>query len=108
MMEERFKNLRKELHLTQKEFGEKLGITNTAVSKLERKERAASDRVVRDICREFNVNETWLRFGTGEMFKKETPSPSLIRAEIENILNNMDDSELALARNILSVIEKHS
>lgn len=62
---ERLAYLREHLEKSQQEFGDALGITNSTISLLERKKRNISDRVIRDICREFNVNEDWLRTGTG-------------------------------------------
>lgn len=65
---ERIKELRKSLGLTLEKFGEKLGVGKTAISKLEKDERNLTDQMCKSICREFNVNEEWLRTGDGEMF----------------------------------------
>lgn len=71
-MNERIKELREILKLSQESFGEKIGITSRGhISSVERKQRNVTTRIINDICREFNVNEEWLRFGTGEMFKEE-------------------------------------
>jgi len=68
-MNGRIKVLRKTLELNQTEFGTKIRLTTGAVSDIERgKVKNITDRVVNDICREFNVNENWLRTGEGEMF----------------------------------------
>lgn len=68
-MGERVKLLRKENNLSQEEFGEKINIKAKAhISSLESGKRSVTDRIINDICREFNVNEDWLRNGTGEMF----------------------------------------
>ena len=69
-MNERVKELRKYLGLTQDKFGEKLGIKKSAVSKIEKSENGVTDQMFKSICREFNVNEEWLRDGVGEMFVK--------------------------------------
>ena len=50
-------------------FAKRLGITQPFVSKLCSGASQPSDRTISDICREFNVNETWLRTGEGDMFK---------------------------------------
>lgn len=66
----RIKELRKfVLKLTQDEFGSKLGLTKTAISYVESGKNNATDRLIKSICREFNVREEWLRYGTGEMFE---------------------------------------
>lgn len=67
-IEDRILSLREELGLSQDEFGEKIGVTKSTISLIERKLRNPSERVIRDICREFNINEKWLRSGEGEMF----------------------------------------
>lgn len=66
-IEDRILKLREELELSQEEFGEKIGVTKSTISLIERKLRNPSERVIRDICREFNVNEEWLRAGEGEV-----------------------------------------
>lgn len=67
-MNERIKELRKHLGLTLEEFGKRLGVTRSAIGHLERGERTLTDQMFLSICREFNVNENWLRTGDGEMF----------------------------------------
>ena len=64
-MNERFKQVRKALGLTQSEFGKSLGISNTAISKIEKGENNVSESNIISICREFGVNEEWLRTGAG-------------------------------------------
>ena len=67
-MKDRIKEVRKSAGMTQVEFGEKLGVKGNTVTNYETGLRTPTDAVVRSICREFNVNEEWLRTGTGEMF----------------------------------------
>lgn len=69
---ERIKLLRKELSLSQEAFGEKLGVGKTAVSKIEKEENKLTERNVTFICETFNVNECWLRNGTGDIFRELT------------------------------------
>lgn len=65
---ERVRTLRKELSLTQSDFGKRVGVGKTAISKIEKNENSLTDRMFNSICREFNVNEDWLRSGDGDMF----------------------------------------
>ena len=67
-MNERLKLIRRELSLSQEAFGKKLGVTGTAISRIEIGNRAITEQMILAICREFNVREEWLRNGTGEMF----------------------------------------
>lgn len=64
----RLKKLRKELSLSQEAFGKRLGITGAGISKMESGDRSITEQMILAICREFNVNEDWLRNGTGDMF----------------------------------------
>ncbi len=65
---ERIKKVRRALDLTQKEFGDRIGIKRNSVALIENG-RSTSDQTIFSICREFDVNEEWLRNGEGEMFK---------------------------------------
>lgn len=69
-MNERIKELRKALKLSQDAFGRRIGISGASVSRLESGENEPSAQTVAFICREFSVSETWLRYGTGEMYRK--------------------------------------
>lgn len=68
---ERVKIIRKNAELTMEKFGEKLGVTKTAVSLIESGKNALTDQMAKLICREFNVNYFWLRDGTGEIYMEE-------------------------------------
>lgn len=65
---ERIFNLRKSLNLTLEKFGERLGVTKTTISRIEKEERAMTEQMLKAICREFDINEEWLRTGEGEMY----------------------------------------
>ena len=70
-MNNRIRKLRKTLDLTQKEFAERIGIKQNTVATYEIGRSIPIDAVISLICREFNVNETWLRSGEGEMFRQD-------------------------------------
>lgn len=67
-MNERLKKLRKTLDLTQQKFGERIGVKGNTIAQYELGRNEPIDAVINLICREFNVNEEWLRTGTGDMF----------------------------------------
>ena len=54
--------------LTKSAFAEKINVGQPFISQLYSGKKNPSDRTISDICREFNVNEIWLRTGEGEMF----------------------------------------
>ena len=107
-MNERIKQLRKTLGLTLEKFSNRLGVGKTAISKLENNENNLTQQMFKAICREFNVNEEWLRDGTGEMFR--LPDDTSIRAnaikwEIVGELQHIDnvwmlDQILKMVKNI--------
>lgn len=72
-MKERLKKLRKNLDLTQQAFADKIGMKQNTIAQYEMGRTTPSDAIVFSICREFGVNERWLRNGEGEMFVKSTP-----------------------------------
>ncbi|MBO6214435.1 MAG: helix-turn-helix domain-containing protein [Lachnospiraceae bacterium] len=70
-MGQRIKKLRTELNLTQVEFCKRIGLKRNSISLVETGMRNISDQSIFSICREFQVNEDWLRYGKGEMFSSD-------------------------------------
>lgn len=68
---ERIKTLRKSFHLSQTEFGSRLGVKQNTVATWESGVRIPSDVSIRSIAREFKANEEWLRNGTGKLDSTE-------------------------------------
>lgn len=68
-IKDRLRNLRRQLDLTQAEFAERIGSVQNTITGYENGRRQPSGAVISLICKEFNVNEEWLRDGVGEMFK---------------------------------------
>ena len=83
-MKDRIKQIRKANKLTQVEFGERIGVKGNTVTNYETGLRNPTDAVMLSICREFNVNEEWLRTGNGEMFIPKIPND-----EITNMLTDV-------------------
>ena len=67
-MNERIKELRSRLGLTQEEFSSKIGLSRNFIAQIETGTKKPSERTIFDICEKFNVNQDWLRSGNGEMF----------------------------------------
>ena len=91
ILKDRIKKIRKELDLTQQEFADRIGIARGNVGAYEVGKNAPSDAVISLICREFNVNEEWLRNGTGEMFIVQTKAEQ-IASFAGDLLKEEDDS----------------
>ena len=65
---ERLKILRNRLKLSTRAFGKSVGLSGSVISNMENKRRNITERTVKDICREFNVNPDWLNNGCEPMF----------------------------------------
>ena len=80
-MNVRIKQLRKAANLTQQEFADRLKIKRNTVATYEAGKSIPSDAAVALICREFHVNDEWLRTGSGEMFENAPCSALDVLAE---------------------------
>ena len=69
-MNQRIKQLRRILDLTQQDFAERIGLKQNSIALIESGKRNISNQAVLSICRTFSVNETWLRTGEGEIFNE--------------------------------------
>lgn len=78
-MKDRIKKLRKELDLTQQAFADKIGMKQNTIAQYEMGRTTPSDAIIFSICREFDVNEEWLRTGEGEMFEQMTDQQKILR-----------------------------
>ena len=77
---ERIKYLRKDvLNMNQEDFSDRLKISRGNLSNIEINRVNTTDRVISDICREFDVNETCLRTGEGEMFEQLTDQQKVMK-----------------------------
>lgn len=90
-MNDRIKELRKILDLNQTEFGEKIGAKQTTVAGWEARGRKPSEAAIISICREFNVNEHWLRNGEGPMFRPVKTIDNELTVEIAKLVKSEDE-----------------
>nr|DAM71280.1 MAG TPA: Repressor protein CI [Caudoviricetes sp.] len=90
-MNERLKQLRKELNLTQQEFADKLGTARNNIAGYETGKRNPSDAAISLICTKYNVNENWLRTGEGDMFVKLSYSDEIAQF-VGQLMTEEDDS----------------
>ena len=86
-MNERIKELRNVLKLTQQGFADKVGTSRSNIACYETGKNTPSDAVISLICKEFCVNEDWLRNGTGEMFKERLPEDE-VASYVEELLED--------------------
>ena len=105
-MNERMKELRKTLGLTLEKFGERVGVSKTAINKIENGTNNVSDRMLLSVCKEFNVNDEWLRTGEGEMFNQSDEDEELA-AIVGRVLAGEDEFRKALYRQIGTCDQKY-
>lgn len=88
----RIVQLRKNLDLTQEKFGEPLGVTRSVIVNIERKSGFVAPKplLLDMICKTYNVNEDWLKNGTGEMFRKPSAEDVIIKAFANLTLSDGD------------------
>lgn len=119
-MENRLKQIRKDQNLNQTEFGSRLNLTKNYIYLLEAGANPITDKVIASICKEFGVNETWLRSGEGEMYApatreqriaqivsklfNEETNPHMIN--IINVVTQMSDEQIELLIDVAKKLAK--
>ena len=82
-MHTRINEIVKRSGLTKTDFAKRLGVSQPFVSKICTGDATPSDRTISDICREFGVNEVWLRTGEGEPFRETTQTEKIMRFAVQ-------------------------
>lgn len=95
----RISELRKTLGLTLEKFGDRLGVTKTTISRIEKEERSMTEQMAKSICREFNVNLLWLKEGKGDMF---TVTPQSVVDELAEDFK-LDDTDKKIIEKYLEL-----
>lgn len=98
-MKERIREVREHFGLSMEKFGARIGIGKTSISLLESGKNNPSVQTVALICREFGVNEHWLRTGEGEMFE-QTRETVLDRLAAEY---SLDKEQVSVIENFLDL-----
>lgn len=106
MMNKRIKELRNSLNLSQKEFAEKIGLKQNAISYMEKNGATVTEQNIKNICSQFSVNENWLRTGSGSMFLENEKK----QKEFFNIFNELSpvlqDYLIKTAKDLLNTQSK--
>lgn len=102
-MNNRIRDVRKTLSMTQDQFASALNLSKNFVWMIEKGEREPSDRTIKDICREYKVNETWLLTGNGEMF-----DPLTEEQEIAQILASVVKDDDFFLRELIKMVHNLS
>lgn len=99
---ERLKEIRNALKMKQGDFAAEIKTTQGHVSDIENKRKGVSDRVVEIICLKFDVNEDWLRTGSGEMFVERTKDEQIS----DMLVNVLKSEENSFKRRLISALAK--
>lgn len=101
---ERLKYLRTQLKMTTRAFGASINMSGGAITNMEKGTRNITDRTVRDICREYNVNSDWLIHGTGTMYEdiyRELNIDEDVK-QLITLFNELNDSDKELVENMIN------
>ncbi len=85
LLSERISEIVASSKLSKTKFAEKINISQPYLSQLCAGVKTPSDRTITDICREFNVNEVWLRTGEGDPFQAETRQEQIMKFAVQTI-----------------------
>jgi len=99
-MKNRIKEVRKSRRLTQEEFGKLIGVKGNTITNYENGLRNPSDAIINSICREFNVNEDWLRTGEGEMYTD--------RDDVADVVSEIMEKTNPLYDMVVDIIKAYS
>lgn len=103
---DRIKKVRKSFDLTQQEFADRIGSKRNTVATYEIDRSTPSAAIISLICREFNINEDWLKMGQGEMFVKITRDEE-IALSVEKMLKGKKSSFKNRLISVLSDLSEH-
>lgn len=115
MYEGQNQGIKKAFKETQQTFGNRLNVSKSTIEAIEYGRREATDRIIADICREYNANETWLRSGEGEMLAPMNRNQEIasitaqlfkadesdFRYQLTKILYDMDEDQIELLKDIV-------
>ena len=105
-MNTRIRELRKALDLSQKEFADKIGLKQNAISYMERGGSAVTEQNIKVICSQFSVNENWLRTGTGHMFIENDRKQKEFFAIFDELSPDLQDHLIRTAKDLLETQAK--
>lgn len=100
-MKDRVKLVRKQEGLTQADFGASLGVSRATIASIESGRQAINDTFIRLLCLKFNVDESWLRTGQGEMYVNISRDDEIITA-----VSEIFDGEDQFKKDLISVLVK--
>lgn len=101
-MQNQIKELRSHVGLNQTDFGARIGVRQSTVAGWETGQRIPPDSAIVSICREFHVDEHWLRTGNGKMFTATTRDEEIM----DFVADTMQDDEDNFRRRFLLALAR--
>lgn len=105
-MNDRIRELRKTLELSQREFAQKIGLKQNAISYMEKSGATVTEQNVKAICSQFSVNESWLRTGSGKMFLENEKKQREFFDIFDQLSPALQDYLIRTARDLLDTQTK--
>lgn len=102
-MKNRIKDIRKHSCLSQEAFGKRLGVTGATISRLESGDREPTEQIILSLCREFDIDEIWLRTGEGAMLRERSRND-----ELAAFFGDLLKSEPDFRHRLISVLSRLS
>ena len=100
-MDERIRKVREDAGLSRHAFGERLGVSMNHVYMMETGRKGVSKSVIREVCRQFGVRESWLRTGEGEPYRDLTPALDAADRVRRLIVDHPDSVAAAVIQQLL-------
>lgn len=100
----RIAHLRKSLKLTRSAFGEEMGVSDSVIKNIEYDKTEAKPLLIQQICKTYNVNETWLTTGEGEMFVKQSRTDEIAQF----VGRTLADKEDTFQKRLIAALSKLS
>lgn len=107
-MNGRIRELRKTLELSQKEFAQKIGLKQNAISYMEKSGATVTEQNIRAICSQFSVNESWLRTGIGKMFLENEKKQREFFDIFDQLSPALQDYLIRTAKDLLDTQTKYN
>ena len=105
-MNKRIRELRKALCLSQKEFANKIGLKQNAISYMEKDGSTVTEQNIKTICSQFSVNENWLRTGSGNMLIENEKKQREFFDVFDGLSPELQDYLIKTAKDLLETQQK--
>lgn len=103
---ERLIILRKKKKITQRELAKSLNLSANHVCSMEKNLRSVTFRTVKELCRIYNVNETWLLTGKGDMFINPLDSLDIKDKEVKRFMELYIQLDDETQKHVMALVEK--